>query len=314
MRSRRSYRGYDWPRYESAAERQAKARRNAAKLASKAGRKGEALEPVRSTVRGIASSFWGKSWCRHLESFSDYSNRLPRGRSYLSTGLVLDLKVSPGLVRALVSGSSLYTIEVEVAPLAADRWTRLKRACSGRIDTLVELLEGRLSEDVMRHVCERSEGLFPAPADIRLSCSCPDYATMCKHVAATLYGVGARLDARPELLFTLRGVDHLELIATGVSPIASAPAADRLEDTDLQELFGIDLAPVQAPPATAGDEELFADGEEVTLADLAAIGLARKTFQPWIRSRLLVPTGARGVYRATKALNPVILEALVRLG
>jgi len=65
----------------------------------------------------------------------------------------------------------------------------------------------------MDRVCREGDGLFPSPAEIKLSCSCPDWADMCKHVASALYGVGARLDQKPQLLFVLRGVDENELIA-----------------------------------------------------------------------------------------------------
>lgn len=289
-----------WAPYVPVAERRAKAKREAAKL----GKKGETLEPVAIEGRTIARSFWGKAWCTHLESYSDYANRLPRGRSYLSNGLVVDLKVERGRVRARVYGSSLYAIDVRVRPLAATRWKTIRSACSGRIDSLVELLQGRIADDVMRRMCDRATGLFPAPAEIELECSCPDYAGMCKHIAAALYGVGARLDAAPELLFKLRGVDHLDLVAeaTSVALPQAAPAADALQGEDLSALFGIELA----PPADA----LFAAGDEVHDADLIAIGVPRMVFTPWIAEGLLERTKKRGVYRATAALDARVVAFL----
>ncbi len=215
-------------------------------------KKGHAVSPVVLVGRAIARSFWGQSWCRNLERYSDYSNRLPRGRTYVRNGSVVDLQIARGEAVARVSGSSLYTVRVEVAAVPRGRWTALCRSCAGGIDSLVELLQGRLSKGVMERICAPKTGLFPSPAEIRFSCSCPDWAAMCKHVAAVLYGVGARLDARPELLFELRGVDGGELIARAGKDLSLArkgPAAGRaLAQEGLSELFGIDLA--EAPTAS----------------------------------------------------------------
>lgn len=299
-----------WPRYVPVAERQARAEREA-KKASKAGRK---LEPVRSSGRAIATTFWGKTWCSHLESFSDYVNRLARGRNYLSSGLVVDLKIAPGHVSALVSGSSLYTVNVRIRKLDASRWKSLQSSCAGRVDTLVELLQGRLADEVMLRVCDRSKGLFPTPSEIELECSCPDVAEMCKHLAATLYGVGVRLDSKPELLFTLRGVDSAELVSVAPA-LPAAPVADRLEGADLGALFGIELGAAPEAPVVRGapdDEPLFRPGERLTTADLIAIGIKRTTFQNWVVSGVLGRTRERGVYLATERLHERILDALTR--
>jgi uncharacterized Zn finger protein len=212
---------YEYRPYVSAAQRMQSASRELAKRK----KKGLTAEPVTIEGRTIARSFWGKAWCDHLEGYSDYANRLPRGRTYVRNGSVLHLTVGPGCIEALVQGSSLYEVSVDVTPLARPRWKGLVDACSGKIDSLVELLRGKLSDGVMRVVTDRDKGLFPAPSQIRMECSCPDWATMCKHVAAVLYGIGARLDERPELLFTLRKVDHLELLSAGAT--TPGPAVER---------------------------------------------------------------------------------------
>lgn len=207
-------------------------------------RKGRKTSPVVIDGRKIATTFWGKAWCDNLERYSDYANRLPRGRSYVRNGSVIDLQIAPGVVTALVSGSALYTVRIEVGSVAAARWRSIRKDCSGAIDSVIELLQGRLSKAVMARLCDRKTGLFPSPADIRFSCSCPDWASMCKHVAAVLYGTGARLDHQPELLFTLRQVAHEELIAkAGASLSASATeSAKVLADEDLSAMFGIEIA------------------------------------------------------------------------
>ena len=168
----------------------------------------------------------------------------------MRNGSVVDLQVEPGLVTAHVSGSELYRVEVKVAPLPKDVWSVLCRDCAAGIDSLVELLQGHLSKGVMERVCRQQTGLFPSPREIGLSCSCPDWAAMCKHVAAVLYGIGARLDAKPELLFELRRVDAKELVsgAGGGLPLgAQAVAPHRLLHANLSELFGVELAEPPQP-------------------------------------------------------------------
>jgi uncharacterized Zn finger protein len=206
---------------------------------------GHPVSPVVIDGRTIARTFWGKAWCENLEGYSDYSNRLPRGRTYVRNGSVVDLQVAPGEVSALVSGSAIYQVAVKVSAVPKARWTSICTDCAGAIDSLVELLQGRFSKGVMERICQQKTGLFPSPAEIELSCSCPDWASMCKHVAAVLYGIGARLDERPELLFKLRKVDEKDLIARagkGLPLSNKGPAEERVLAADaLSELFGLEL-------------------------------------------------------------------------
>jgi uncharacterized Zn finger protein len=236
---------YDWNPYVSVAARRRQAEREVAKLA----KKGQRTSPVVIDGRKIATTFWGKAWCDNLERYSDYANRLPRGRTYVRNGSVVDLQIAPGAVIAMVSGSDLYQIEVKVAAVPKARWTAVCRDCAGAIDSLVELLQGRFSQGVMTRICHEKTGLFPSPAEIAFTCSCPDWASMCKHVAAVLYGIGARLDEKPDLLFALRKVDHQDLIARagkGLAHTGKGPKAGKvLDGGDLSEMFGIEIA--QAP-------------------------------------------------------------------
>ena len=237
---RRRYRGGGWPRYVPVGER----RWSAAATAARMSREGRSLSPVEVRGRKIATTFWGDAWCRNLEAYSDYANRLPRGRTYVRSGSVIDLQIERGRVRALVSGTSLYEVAIRMQPLPRPRWTRIKTQCAGQIASLVELLRGSLSDSVMEIVTRKGEGLFPSPREISLSCSCPDWATMCKHVAATLYGVGARLDRAPELLFTLRCVDPVEMVDAVVDRPRAASRPRRsgvLASDDLSAIFGVDI-------------------------------------------------------------------------
>ena len=244
------YDGYGFKPYVPVAARRAQAARELAKLQ----KKGRTISPVVIEGRRIAGSFWGEAWCDNLERYSDYANRLPRGRTYVRNGSVVDLQVGPGRVTALVSGSTMYTVRVTVEGVPKPRWSAICRDCSGAIDSLVELLQGRFSKAVMTRLCEERTGLFPSPKDIRFTCSCPDWASMCKHVAAVLYGIGARLDHQPELLFTLRKVDQQDLIAKAESDLSKKPksitSAKALASEDLSAMFGIEIAPA-TPPARA---------------------------------------------------------------
>lgn len=243
---------FQWRPYVSVAERRRKAERAADRYRKKTGK---TLSPVTAARGAIAKTFWGKAWCDNLEHYSDYSNRLPRGRTYVRNGSVIDLRIAAGEVSAQVMGSDLYQVTVNIAPVPKTQWTALGGDCAGSIDSLVELLQGRLSKGVMERICRPQTGLFPSPKEIKLSCSCPDWATMCKHVAAVLYGVGARLDEQPELLFTLRNVDAKDLVArvgAGLPLAKKAPAAGKmLDESKLAEVFGIEMADALAPDLRA---------------------------------------------------------------
>src|SRR5260370_32805216 len=203
------YGGWGWRPYVSVAQRQAQAMRKIAQLK----KKGRAVSPVEIEGRGIATTFWGKAWCENLERYGDYANRLPRGRTYVRNGSVIDLQIAFGEVKALVSGSSIYKVAVKITPVSKARWKSICKDCAGAIDSLVELLQGRFSKGVMESICQEKTGLFPSPNEITFTCSCPDWASMCKHVAAVLYGIGTRLDEKPDMLFALRNVNHQDLIA-----------------------------------------------------------------------------------------------------
>ncbi|WP_429473337.1 SWIM zinc finger family protein [Paraburkholderia sp. WSM4175] len=233
-----------WKPYVSVAERRKKAERAAAK----ARKAGAVLSPIASYRGAIARTFWGKAWCDNLEGYSDYASRLPRGRTYVRNGSVIDLQITAGEVRAQVMGSSLYTVGVSVTACPAKQWRTIGADCSGSIDSMVELLQGKFSTAVMERICKPGTGLFPVPKEIKFNCSCPDWASMCKHVAAVLYGVGARLDQQPELLFALRRVDANDLVrqaGTGLPKSGKRPPAGKvLDDALVADVFGIEMADV----------------------------------------------------------------------
>ena len=235
--------------YVSVAERKAKALKKIKSLQAK----GRMIEPLGELTHRlkIATSFWGRAWCLHLESFSDHENRLPRGRTYVRNGSVLHLGIESETVNALVQGSELYELTIRIAPLPPKTWQQIKARSQGKIGSLIELLQGKISDEIMAIVTDQNEGLFPRPKEIQFNCNCPDWASMCKHVAAVMYGVGARLDTAPELLFKLRGVDHNELIAikdtTALSGKGGSSRRRRIDADSLSAVFGIDLDPSGDP-------------------------------------------------------------------
>ncbi|MFA7173783.1 MAG: helix-turn-helix domain-containing protein [Kiritimatiellia bacterium] len=246
-----------WPAYVTVAEKKAKAQRQIKKLSKNI----NGVKPVEIEGRTIVNTFWGKAWCKHLEQFSDYSNRLPRGKSYVRHGAVCHLEINEGEILAKVCGTSMYNVKIKITPLAKNKWKEIKSRCTGKIGSLIELLQGKISKDVMAVVTDPVTGLLPLSGQIKLDCSCPDWAVMCKHVAAVLYGIGNRLDYEPELLFVLRGVDASELIDEGLTLSATAKGtgdASSIADDQLQGLFGDDI-------------ELELEGGESKVAEAEAV-------------------------------------------
>jgi uncharacterized Zn finger protein len=239
-----SYDFGDWAPYVTVGQR----RREAALTTAKLRKKDPDVAPVTIEGSRIATSFWGKAWCNTIESFRDYDYRLERGRSYVRHGAVVDLRIAPGEVTARVNGSELYRTKITIAPTPPAKWRAICADCTGRIESLVELLQGRFSKPVMERLCSQDSGLFPRPSEIKFTCSCLDHASMCKHVAAVLYGIGARLDHNPELLFRLRAVDETALLADLGAALPGArkgPGAEKtLAGDDLAALFGLDMVEV----------------------------------------------------------------------
>jgi len=298
----------EWRPYVSVHARRAQAKREMASLR----KQGVEVQPVAVEGRKMAHTFWGEAWCDHLEQFSDYANRLPRGRTYVRNGSVCHLGIAAGVVEALVSGSELYQVRVEIGKLPAKKWGHVKGQCAGRIGSLLELLQGRLSDQVMAVVCDRDRGLFPHPREITLQCSCPDWAVMCKHVAAVLYGVGARLDEQPELLFLLRGVDHVELIgaeADLAATVAGGKAAGerRIAEEDLSDVFGIEMAEGDRPDDVVA---AVAGAQAVTGRQVA--GLRRKLDLSQRELGLLLGVSGVTVGNWERRPGPLPLQASTR--
>lgn len=224
-----------------------KLRENSEASREKARNKGTCLEPVVIQGKTIAKSWWGKAWCRNLEQYADYESRLDRGKRYVRAGTVLDLKIQKGKILAKVQGSrkTPYNVEILISPLSEEKCQAVIQKCGQRVQNLEALMAGNFPE-TLKDLFQSRDGLFPTPQEISFRCSCPDWALMCKHVAAALYGVGARLDEQPALFFELRGIDMDRFIDVALANKVEAmlanaqkPSGRILEGTDLEALFGV---------------------------------------------------------------------------
>ena len=234
----------DFPTYVSVGEKKAKAAKSLEKLKKKNGD----IEPVIIDGRTLAKSWWGKAWNLNLESYADYENRIGRGKSYVRNHAVLDLKISGGKVAAKVQGTRVrpYDVEVVIDPLNHANWQKILELCNRRIDTLEQLTEGKFPKELAIIFTDKKYDMFPSPREIHFDCSCPDWAYMCKHVAATLYGIGARFDQNPMLFFELRGINGQELIRKSVeqkveSMLKNAGRKSDREilEQDVADIFGL---------------------------------------------------------------------------
>lgn len=236
---------WDTPYYEQPNTKELK--RNAEESKKKEKKKGNVLEPVVVQGRNIVKNWWGKAWCNNLEQYADYESRLDRGKRYVRTGAVIDLKIQRGKILARVQGSRKvpYKVEIRISPLSEEKCQSIIRQCGRKIENMEELLNGNFPEE-MQELFQGKGGLFPTPSEISFNCSCPDWALMCKHVAATLYGVGARLDVNPLLFFELRGIDIGHFIDVTIANRVESMLANEgkpsnriMEDEDLTALFGV---------------------------------------------------------------------------
>lgn len=241
--------------YVSVAEKKERAQRKLTQLR----KKNPGIQPIVVEGRKLAKTWWGKAWNENLERYADYSNRIGRGRSYVRQGAVLDLKITAGSVKALVQGrqASPYRVDIQIKPLAQEKWEKVITACQGEFASLQPLLNGEFPKALGEIFTERGKGLFPAPSEISFDCSCPDWAGMCKHVAAVLYGVGSRLDESPALFFTLRNLKIDDLVSQTLKTKkqnllekSRRKSARVIDDSDLGKLFGVEMA--ESRPASAG--------------------------------------------------------------
>ena len=235
---------YGYKKYESAAEKKAKSKRALEKLM----KKNPDVEPVIIDGRALAKNWWGKAWNLNLEGYADYRNRISRGKSYVRNNAVLDLKISRGKVTGKVKGSRAkpYFVEIEIDALDSVKWDRVTELCNHRIDSLEQLLEGKFPKELEVLFTDRNYGMFPSPSEIHFDCSCPDWAHMCKHVAAVLYGIGSRLDKDPMLFFTLRDLDFRSLIKKKMEKKiecmlenAGKTSNREIAEKDISDIFGL---------------------------------------------------------------------------
>jgi len=234
--------GYGYYSTPSVGEQKRQAEKRLAKLR----KKDPEIQPIAIEGNKIANTWWGMAWCKNLERYADYENRIGRGRSYVKNGLVLDLRIFEGVIHAQVSGSGVYKIRIKIDKLPEKKWKLIARQCANRIDSLAALAEGKFPEEFGESFMQQGSGLFPSPKEIHMDCDCPDWANMCKHIAAALYGVGAKLDTDPLLFFTLRSIDPASLIKKSVDEkmknlLKNAKKKSKrvIDEKDVGRIFGV---------------------------------------------------------------------------
>jgi len=267
--------GYGYKKQATVAE---KIERNQSAI-EKLRKKNPGIEPVVISGRKLALTWWGNAWNNNLERYSDYENRIGRGSSYVRHGAVLDLKIAPGRVTALVQGSRKkpYDVDVTIEPLSKKSWDSIIKSCEGKIESLQELIDGKFPKELEELFTAKGTGLFPAPKEISFSCSCPDWASMCKHVAAVLYGIGARLDSNPGLFFVLRDANIDDLISKAITQKSETllkksdkKSSRAINNDDISAMFGIDMEEEALTKEKPVSKEKFTTKEKANTKEKAA--------------------------------------------
>ena len=211
-------------------------KKKASETSKREKKKGNELSPVIISGKQITTTWWGKAWCQNLERYG-----------YVRSGTVIDLKIAKGRVTARVQGrrKTPYKVEIRISPIDEEKCERIMEACGNQISSLENLMAGNIPED-LKSLFIGKDGLFPKPTELAFICSCPDWALLCKHVAAVLYGIGARFDENPLLFFELRGIDVDRFISvtleTRVEKMirnAERVTSRCLDDMDVLAVFGI---------------------------------------------------------------------------
>lgn len=187
---------------------------------------------AKSQDGAFGDTWWGREWVRTLESFG-WEARMERGQSYARTGHVLDLAITPGQVEGRVQGNRPlpYHVEISLTTLTDDEWQNVLSALSEQALFSAQLLAGEMPPDIEQVFRQSGLSLFPrSHEDLQTSCSCPDWANPCKHIAAVYYLLAEKFDEDPFLLFYLRGRERDQIIQALRAQRAAA-AEEVLPDT-----------------------------------------------------------------------------------
>lgn len=197
--------------------------------------------------KNICNSWWGNAWCKNLERYADCNNRIDRGKSYLKNNMVIDLKINGGEIYAKVQGSrkTPYTVKITIDPIDEKKRLRIEEQATGKIQNLEALINGTFPEE-LKDIFFQNDGLFPSLKEIHFNCSCPDFARMCKHVSAALFGVGIRLDKNPIYFFQMRGINIDDFVNKAVFGKVNKMLENTdvittriIQESDITKLFGI---------------------------------------------------------------------------
>jgi uncharacterized Zn finger protein len=220
----------------------------------------------------FSRTWWGQRFIAALEQFTD-PGRLGRGRSYASGGRILDYTLAKGTVTARVRGSinpyfgvykePIYTTSITIKAISAANWTKVIRRIASRADLVTKLLMNEMPDTIEDVFSELDLHLLPhSERDFVTTCSCPDYANPCKHIAGVYYLLASALDNDPFLMFELRGLSRDDLRTELVrSPLGEILAsALEAEDVPVEPVASYYTRPSREPAAVRGSHKEFWTG------------------------------------------------------
>ena len=200
----------------------------------------------------ISSSWWGQMWCRNIENYSNIRNRLERGRTYIRQNTVKSLSISNNCAESQVQGHSKepYRVIINIKTIEKSKYDNILNKCENSVDNLESLMTGSFPKEYQQFFTDEEYGLFPKSNEIDYNCTCLDYEKnmhMCKHIAATMYAIGNKLDNDPLIFFKLRGIDISEFSnkilkkeTEFVWNNINGESNRKINSNDISFLFGVD--------------------------------------------------------------------------
>ena len=167
---------------------------------------------IEMASRPITKTWWGEKWLDALKGV-DYANRIGRGKTYANTGRVYDIIINDNLALAKVKGNyqSFYNVSVEFKQFSQSEKNTIIKAIYENPTVMSALLNRKLPREVYDLLKSQNVNVFPTShRDLNTDCNCPDYATICKHIAGLVYMIALEIDKDPFLIFKLRGLDLLD--------------------------------------------------------------------------------------------------------
>ena len=288
--------------------------------------------------KSISNTWWGQEWCKTINVYADYENRLSRGKTYLRQERVQDLTIEDNTITAKVKGkwSDYYNVTIKIRELPRSKSNIIIK----KISELGSILKGSIPEDCRFLFSIGELGLFPTKDDLIYTCDCPDScggliygsnwnsakeicevdpnnAMLCKHVAAVLYSVGSILDKEPLIIFQLRGINVTKYISEEIVAqtnnllvgLYQRKEEERVIDKSLiSDVFGIDFDWNYNIDTACENKSCFINNDEPKLIEIEA--MPTKKEQCEAKRVEFRQYGTNGVYIASYVTMKKASEAL----